>query len=84
MVQFFSLLEVLAKSVSSKGRNAKNDVGRETAELLAREARKNRRILRCPGTTTASCRSTASAFSKKGEKGINQDCLTVWEVCLKS
>lgn len=79
MVQFFSLLEGLARSVSSKARNVKNDIGRETAESLSEEGRKNHLIVRCPGLTTARCKSIASVFSKKGEKGINQDSLMVWE-----
>ncbi|CAO2821574.1 unnamed protein product [Amaranthus hypochondriacus] len=79
MVQFSSIFEGLARSVSSKPRNVKNDEGREAVELLAGEAKKNHLILRCPGVTSARSNGNASVFSRKGEKGINQDCLTVWE-----
>lgn len=84
MVQFSSIFEGLARSVSSKPRNVKNDEGREAVELLAGEAKKNHLILRCPGVTSARSNGNASVFSRKGEKGINQDCLTVWEVCLQN
>lgn len=83
MVQFSSLFEGLARSVSSKARNIKNDKARGAVESLEDEARKNHLILRCPGVTNARSNATASVFSKKGEKGMNQDCLTVWEVCLQ-
>lgn len=79
MVQFSSLFEGLARSVSSKARNTKNDKGRGAVQSLEDEARKNHLILRCPGVTTARSNGTASVFSKKGKKGINQDCLTVWK-----
>ncbi|XP_074320338.1 putative protein phosphatase 2C 34 [Silene latifolia] len=79
MVQFSSLFEGLAKSVSFKGSTGKTDKGREAAETLADEARKNHLILRCPGETSSRCKHVASVFTKKGEKGLNQDCLTVWE-----
>ncbi|KMT16528.1 hypothetical protein BVRB_3g048220 [Beta vulgaris subsp. vulgaris] len=79
MVQFSSLFEGLARGVSSKARSIKNDKEREAADSLADEARKNHLIVRCPGAKTARSNATASVFSKKGEKGINQDCLTVWE-----
>ncbi|KAH9602068.1 hypothetical protein KSS87_007006 [Heliosperma pusillum] len=79
MVQFSSLFEGLAKSVSFKGSTNKTDRGREAAETLADEAMKNHLTVRCPSETSTSCKHIASVFTKKGEKGLNQDCLTVWE-----
>ncbi|KAL9225156.1 hypothetical protein vseg_001109 [Gypsophila vaccaria] len=70
MVQFSSLFEGLARSVSFKGSNAKKDIGREVADTLA--------DIRCPGVTSTRC-NDISVFSKRGEKGLNQDCLTVRE-----
>ncbi|KAK9672954.1 hypothetical protein RND81_12G137000 [Saponaria officinalis] len=65
MVQFSSLFEGLARSVSFKGSSVKKDMGREAADTLADET-----PIRC---------KNMSVFSKRGEKGLNQDRLTVWE-----
>ena len=80
---FPSLLDGFTKRVSiKKERNGKNNVGRETAEKLAKEARKNELMLSSSGTVKSNkSNNLASVCSKRGMKGINQDCLIVWEVC---
>lgn len=81
MVQFSSLFNGLAKSMLIKnGKKDKIDVGRETASALAKEARKNELMLSSPGIVNGEwSNSLASVFSKRGQKGMNQDCFVVWE-----
>ncbi|GFZ07173.1 protein phosphatase 2C family protein [Actinidia rufa] len=71
----------LAKSfLIKKGRNSGNCDGREAVEALAKEAKKNELILRSSGTVNVDgSNNFASVFSKRGEKGVNQDCFIVWE-----
>ncbi|KAL0003100.1 hypothetical protein SO802_016881 [Lithocarpus litseifolius] len=82
MVIFPSFLDGFTRSVPiKKEMNNKNDVGRETAEKLAKEAKKNELILSSSGTVKAyKSNNLMSVCSKRGMKGINQDCLIVWEV----
>lgn len=82
MRQFSSLWNGLAKSLyAGKGRTRKKEGGREAAEELAREAKRNDMVLRSSGTVRGEgSKSFASAFSQRGEKGSNQDCSIVWEV----
>lgn len=73
----------LARSFSfKKGRSSENrHGGREAAEAMAKDAKKNDLILRTSGTVNASGSDNfASVFSKRGQKGMNQDCCIVWEV----
>ncbi|XVF28273.1 hypothetical protein REPUB_Repub15cG0015600 [Reevesia pubescens] len=85
MVLFPSFLDGLAKTVSiKKGKNNNNnnqtDVGREAAETLAKDAKKNEMMLSSSGTVKSNnSNNFASVCSKKGQKGINQDCAIVWE-----
>ncbi|KAG6731719.1 hypothetical protein I3842_01G143300 [Carya illinoinensis] len=81
MVLFPSFLDGLTRSESlKKGKNYENDVGRETAKTLAKEARKNELILSSSGTVKSNkSNNFASVCSKRGKKGINQDRLIVWE-----
>lgn len=74
----------LARSFSfKKGRNSGKCSGREAAEAMAKEAKKNGLILRTSGTVNVDgSNNFASVFSKKGQKGANQDCSIVWEVCM--
>ncbi|KAK4804564.1 hypothetical protein SAY86_004381 [Trapa natans] len=77
-----SMLNGLARSLSI--RKSKNsgvcDDGRETAEAIAKEARKNDMILCTSGIVNVDgSKNFASIFSKRGEKGVNQDCCIVWE-----
>ncbi|CAN1784215.1 Probable protein phosphatase 2C 73 [Linum perenne] len=65
----------LARSLSmKKGKNINEDGGRETAKAMEKEAKKNELIYVDDGS-----KNLASLFSKKGEKGVNQDCFIVWE-----
>ena len=83
MGHFSSMFNGLAKSfLIKKGRNSGNCGGREAVEALAKEAKKNELILRSSGTVNVDgSNNFASVFSKRGEKGVNQDCFIVWEVC---
>ncbi|KAE8076813.1 hypothetical protein FH972_015438 [Carpinus fangiana] len=82
MVLFLSLLDALTKTESIRtGRNFKVDVGKETAKTLAKEARKNDQLILSSSASVKSKKSDnyVSVCSKRGKKGINQDCLIVWE-----
>jgi hypothetical protein len=51
---------------------------------MAKEAKKNDLILCSSGTVNVDgSNNFASVFSKRGQKGTNQDCCIVWEVCTK-
>lgn len=78
-----SIFNGLARSLSlRKGRNSEDGGGREAAETMVKEAKKNELILRTSGIVNANgSNNFASTFSKRGNKGINQDCFIVWEVC---
>lgn len=72
----------LARSFSIKKvkNNNGNGNGREAADEMVREAKKNELILRSSGYVyTDGSNNLASVFSKRGEKGVNQDCAVVWE-----
>lgn len=77
-----NLINGLARSLSvGKGRKYEgDDAGREVADALAKEAKKNDMILCSSGSIHATgSKCLASVFSKRGEKGVNQDCAIVWE-----
>lgn len=81
MVQFSTFLSGLTKNMSTKnGKKRRINLGREATDALAKEARKNGLLLTSPGNVSAKWSSNyVSAYSKGGNKGINQDCLIVWE-----
>lgn len=83
MENLLALFDALMRNISlMKGENWRSDVGREAAESLAKEARSNNLMLTSPGIINSRGSSNfASVFSKKGKKGVNQDCFIVWEVC---
>lgn len=55
--------------------------GREAVEAMAKEAKKNELILKSSGTVSVDgSNNFISVFSKRGKKGVNQDCSIVWEV----
>ena len=73
----------LARSLSMrKGKNFNGDRdGRDTAKAMEKEAKKNELILRSSGCVhVTGSKNLASLFSKRGEKGVNQDCFIFWEV----
>ncbi|KAL6142564.1 hypothetical protein ACLB2K_060843 [Fragaria x ananassa] len=80
---FESTICGLARSLSLK--KGKNSSGckcnvREAAEAMAKEAKRNDLILRTSGTVNVDgSNNLASVFSKRGQKGVNQDCCIVWE-----
>lgn len=80
-MQFASFWDGLARGVSiKKGINCKTAVGKDAAEALAKEARKNDLMLSSSGIVNSnSSGNFVSVFSKRGEKGVNQDCFIVWE-----
>ncbi|CAA7399881.1 unnamed protein product [Spirodela intermedia] len=80
MGQFPGLLSGLLKSLYASKKKAAADGGREAADSMARAARKNSTILRSSGSMEMEgSGSFVSAFSKRGEKGVNQDCSIVWK-----
>ncbi|CAN0914133.1 Probable protein phosphatase 2C 73 [Linum grandiflorum] len=74
----------LARTLSlRKGKNFNGDGdrdGRETAKAMEKEAKKNELVLRSSGCVhVAGSKNLASLFSRRGEKGVNQDCFIFWE-----
>ncbi|CAN1281304.1 Probable protein phosphatase 2C 34 [Linum perenne] len=88
MVLFPSFFNGLARTVSmKKGKPASDekDSGKEAAEELAKDAKRNELILSSSGTVKSSSSKSnnfASVCSRRGQKGVNQDCLVVWESLL--
>lgn len=76
-----SMFNGLARSFSLKrGRQSENHGGREAADAMVKDAKKNDLILRSSGTVNANgSNNFASVFTKRGQKGVNQDCCIVWE-----
>ncbi|MED6167163.1 hypothetical protein PIB30_000414 [Stylosanthes scabra] len=79
-----SMLNGLVKSlaIKKKGRNSERSGGggREAAEAMAKEAKKNEFLLCSSGSVNVDgSNNFASVFSKRGHKGVNQDCCIVWE-----
>ncbi|KAK2990305.1 hypothetical protein RJ640_014757 [Escallonia rubra] len=81
MVQFSSIFNGLARNISIKnGRKSKTDVGREAADALVKDAKKNDLLLSSPGIVNAKgSDNLVSVYSKRGKKGVNQDRLCVWK-----
>ncbi|KAL5538481.1 hypothetical protein UlMin_044635 [Ulmus minor] len=79
MVLFPSVLDGLVRTMSlKKGSNLHTDVGKETAQALSKEAKRNERMLITSGNVKSQ-ENFSSVCSERGRKGINQDCLVVWE-----
>lgn len=82
MGHWSSMFNGLARSFSiKKVKNSGNgDAGREAAEAMAKDAKKNDLILKSSGIVNVDgSKNFASVFTKKGQKGVNQDCCIVWE-----
>ncbi|KAK7264665.1 hypothetical protein RJT34_32275 [Clitoria ternatea] len=81
MVLFPSFVNGLAKTMSiKKEKNYQKGDGRKAVEELAKEARKNELLLSSSGVVKSTkANSFVSVFTNKGQKGVNQDCLVVWE-----
>lgn len=85
MGHFSTMFNGLARSFSfKKGRNSgslDDGGGRESAKAMLKDAKRKDSILCTSGVLNSEGSDTfASVFSKKGEKGVNQDCCIVWEV----
>ncbi|PKI49784.1 hypothetical protein CRG98_029833 [Punica granatum] len=76
-----SMFNGLARSLSiRKGKPSESCDGRETVDAMVKEAKKNDSMLCSSGTVNVNgSKNFASIFSKRGEKGVNQDCCIVWE-----
>ncbi|KAJ6876689.1 hypothetical protein NC651_029634 [Populus alba x Populus x berolinensis] len=81
MGHFSSMFNGLAKSFTiRKVKSNGSGDGREAAEAMAKDAKKNEMILRSSGCVNVDgSKNFASVFSRRGEKGVNQDCCIVWE-----
>jgi hypothetical protein len=83
MVHFPSFVNGLARTISiKKEKNLQKDDARKAVEELAKEARKNELFLSSSGVVRSNKdNSFVSVFTHRGQKGVNQDRLVVWEVC---
>lgn len=82
MGRFSSMLDGLSRtfSTSKRGTSSTKCGGKEAVEAMAKDAKKNEMILRSSGTVNVNGSDNfASVCSRKGEKGVNQDCCIVWE-----
>lgn len=81
MVHFPSFVNGLARTMSiKKEKNFRKDDARKAVEELAKEARKNELLLSSSGVVKANKdNSFVSVFTHRGQKGVNQDRLIVWE-----
>ncbi|CAH8386154.1 unnamed protein product [Eruca vesicaria subsp. sativa] len=81
MGHFSSMFNSLARSFSNKkAQNNSKSYVKEAADEMAREAKKKAMILKSSGCVNADgSNNLASVFSRRGEKGVNQDCAIVWE-----
>lgn len=81
MGHFSSMFNGWARSFSiKKASTSGNCGGREAVEVMAKEAKKNDLILHSSGFVNVNgSNNFTSLYSKRGEKGVNQDCFIVWE-----
>ncbi|XP_071698714.1 probable protein phosphatase 2C 34 [Rutidosis leptorrhynchoides] len=82
MGRFSSMLEGLTRtfSTSKRGNCSTQCDAKEAAEAMAKDAKKNDMIIRSSGSVNLNrSNNCASLSSKKGAKGVNQDCCIVWE-----
>lgn len=85
MVSIPSLVNFISRTMSSNKDKSygKDDDARKVVEAMAKEAKKNEMLLSSSGIVKSDKSNNFSCvFTKKGQKGFNQDCLIVWEVCL--
>ncbi|XP_047328152.1 probable protein phosphatase 2C 34 [Impatiens glandulifera] len=83
MGHFSSMFNGLARSLTMKKgqrRSYGGCGGKEAVDDIVTEAKKNDLILRSSGfVSVEGSNNFASVFSRRGEKGVNQDCCIVWE-----
>ncbi|KAL2491994.1 putative protein phosphatase 2C 73 [Abeliophyllum distichum] len=78
MGRLSSFFNGFSRSMSPK--RTKNCDGREAVEDMGKDAKKNELILTTSGTVNVErSQNFASVFTKRGQKGVNQDCCIVWE-----
>lgn len=83
MGRFSSMIEGLTRTflTAKKETSSSQCGGKESAEAMAKDAKKNEMILRSSGSVNVNrSNNFSSVCSKRGEKGVNQDCCIVWEV----
>lgn len=79
MEHFTTMFSGLAKSLK-KVKSSGNCGGTGAVETMVKEAKKNDLILRSSGTLNVDGSNNFAAISsKRGNKGVNQDCCIVWE-----
>ncbi|GAU46961.1 hypothetical protein TSUD_403110 [Trifolium subterraneum] len=82
MAPFPSLVNVITRTISLKKDKSygKDNDARKVVEAMAKEARKNEMLISSSGIVKSSKSNNFSCvFTKKGQKGFNQDRLIVWE-----
>ncbi|KAH6808658.1 Protein phosphatase 2C family protein [Perilla frutescens var. frutescens] len=81
MVQLSNLFNTLSKNISNRtGKKSRLGIGGEAAAVLAKEAKRKELLLTASGAVNGSKSETSVAgYSKRGKKGLNQDCFVVWE-----
>ncbi|CAM8942629.1 unnamed protein product [Rhodiola kirilowii] len=81
MGHFSDMFSGIARSLSmKKGKTIKTCGKRECVEALVKDAKRNAKILSSSGALNVDgSQNFASLFSRRGEKGTNQDCLVAWE-----
>uniref|UniRef100_A0A7N0TGE7 protein-serine/threonine phosphatase n=1 Tax=Kalanchoe fedtschenkoi TaxID=63787 RepID=A0A7N0TGE7_KALFE len=76
MGRFSDMFNGMAKSLSIKKRKTEN----ECVEALLKDAKRTGKLLRSSGVVNVDgSQNFASLFSRRGEKGANQDRLVAWE-----
>lgn len=83
MAPFPSLVNVITRTISlkkDKSNGKYDDDARKVVEAMAKEARKNEMLISSSGIVKSNKSNNFSClFTKKGQKGLNQDRLIVWE-----
>ncbi|MCL7047721.1 hypothetical protein MKW94_004485 [Papaver nudicaule] len=82
MGHFSYLLNGLSRSLSIKkgGGNCTVKLEKEVSRTMSNDAKKSELILRSSGVVNAEgSKNLTSAYSRRGQKGINQDTFVVWE-----
>ncbi|GAA0185568.1 protein phosphatase [Lithospermum erythrorhizon] len=81
MVQISTFFTGLARNLSIRSpRKSYLDAQSDDLDSITKEARNNGLVLTSPCIVDAkSSGSFTSIYSKRGQKGINQDCFVVWE-----
>lgn len=81
MGHFSSMFNGLVRSFSIKKRKHSSTHGEVVVEDILKDAKKNDLILTSSGSINVEkSNNFTSVYTRRGEKGINQDCCIVWEV----